>query len=196
MLKIAIIISTTRALRFGDKAAEWIRDIAAARDDMEVELIDLRDYPMPFFDETATNPWVPSENRVAQRWQRKIAEFDGYVFVLAEYNRGLAAVLKNALDYVYPEWNRKAAGIVGYGWVGGARAVEQLRLIAAELQLLAIRTTVYIQGADFVAASQNGKDLREVAYLQSGAKNTLDELVWWTTSLKAARGQMPPQPSE
>src|SRR5712692_1293164 len=138
--KIAIIISTTRAARFGEKAAKWIHAIAAARTDMSVELIDLRDYPMPFFDEPATNAWVPSKNPVAQRWQKKVAEFDGYIFVTAEYNHGVPAVLKNALDYAYPEWNKKAAGFVGYGSVGGSRAVEHLRLIAAVLQMETIRT--------------------------------------------------------
>ena len=116
--KIAIIISTTRATRFGEKAAKWIHAIAAARTDMSVELIDLRDYPMPFFDEPASNAWVPSKNEVAKRWQKKVAEFDGYIFVTAEYNRSIPAVLKNALDYAYTEWNRKAAAYVGYGSVG------------------------------------------------------------------------------
>ena len=125
-LKIAIIIGTTRATRFGHKPAQWVQDIAAQRDDIEVEIVDLRDYPMPFFDEVASNAWAPSQNQVAQRWQKKVAEFDGYIFVTAEYNHSIPAVLKNALDYAYPEWNKKAAGVVGYGGVGGARAVEQL----------------------------------------------------------------------
>src|SRR5215213_6321790 len=118
--KIAIIISTTRATRFGDKPAKWISDIAAQRTDLVSEIIDLRDFPMPFFDEVASNAWVPSTNEVAQRWQKKIAEFDGYIFVSAEYNRGVPAVLKNALDYAYPEWNKKPAAFVGYGSVGAA----------------------------------------------------------------------------
>src|SRR5687767_9278644 len=104
--KIGIIISTSRATRFGEQPAKWIQQIGAARTDMDVELVDLRDYPMPSFDEVASNAWVPSKNEVAQRWQKKVAEFDGYIFVTAEYNRGLPAVLKNALDYAYPEWNR------------------------------------------------------------------------------------------
>ena len=118
-LKIAIVISTTRATRFGHKPAQWVKDIAAQRDDIETEIVDLRDFPMPFFDEVASNAWVPSQNEVAQRWQKKVAEFDGYIFVTAEYNHGIPAVLKNALDYAYPEWNKKAAGFVGYG--GGRR---------------------------------------------------------------------------
>ena len=98
------------------------------------------DPPMPFFDEVASNAWAPSQDPSAQRWQKKVAGFDGYIFVTAEYNHGIPAVLKNALDYAYPEWNKKAAALVGYGSVGGARAIEHLRLVAAELQLATIRT--------------------------------------------------------
>src|SRR5436190_6101827 len=188
-LKIGIIISTTRATRFGHKPAEWVKSIAAERNDMAVEILDLRDYPMPFFDEVASNAWVPTTNEVAQRWQKKVAEFDGFVFVTAEYNHGIPAVLKNALDYAYPEWNKKAAALVGYGAVGGARAVEQLRLVAAELQLATIRTGVYIQGADFMAVWKEGKELKDIGYLQKGVKDMLDQLAWWTRALKAARQQ-------
>ena len=188
-LKIAIVISTTRATRFGHKPAQWVKDIADERDDMKVEIIDLRDFPMPFFDEVASNAWAPSKDEVAQRWQKKVAEFDGYIFVTAEYNHGIPAVLKNALDYAYPEWNKKAAAFVGYGAVGGARAVEHLRLVAAELQMATIRIGVYIQGADFMAALKEGKDLKEIGYLQQGVKDLLDQLAWWTRALKAARQQ-------
>lgn len=188
-LKIGIVISTTRATRFGHKPAEWVKSIAAERSDLTVEILDLRDYPMPFFDEVASNAWVPTTNEVAQRWQKKVAEFDGFVFVTAEYNHGIPAVLKNALDYAYPEWNKKAAALVGYGAVGGARAVEQLRLIAAELQLATIRTGVYIQGADFMAVWNEGKDLKEVSHLQQGVKDMLGQLAWWAQALKTARQQ-------
>lgn len=188
-LKIAIVISTTRASRFGHKPAEWVRDIAATRGDMQVEILDLRDYPMPFFDEVASNAWVPSTNETAQRWQKKVAEFDGYIFVTAEYNHSMPAVLKNALDYAYPEWVKKAAAFVGYGAVGGARAVEQLRLVAAELQLATIRAGVYVQGADFMAVWKEGKDLRDIPYLQQGVKDMLDQLSWWSAALKTARRQ-------
>lgn len=188
-LKIGIIISTTRASRFGHKPAEWIRDLAAERPDIAAEIVDLRDYPMPFFDEVASNAWVPSQNPVAQRWQQTVAAFDGFIFVTAEYNHSIPAVLKNALDYASPEWNKKAAGLVGYGSVGGARAVEHLRLIAAELQLATVRTGVYIQGADFMAVWKDGKDIKDLAYLQPGVKDMLDQLVWWTKALKDARAQ-------
>jgi NAD(P)H-dependent FMN reductase len=190
-LKIGIIISTTRATRFGDKPAKWINDLLAKRDDMTAEIVDLRDYPMPFFDEVASNAWAPSKNEVAQRWQNKVAEFDGYIFVTAEYNRAIPAVLKNALDYAYPEWNRKAAAVVGYGSVGAARAVEQLRLIAIELQMAPTRTGVHIQGADFMAALQQGRPLEDLTYLQANAADMLDQLAWWARALKVAREQLP-----
>jgi NAD(P)H-dependent FMN reductase len=186
--KIAVIISTTRAARFGEKPARWIYDIARERSDMSVELIDLRAYPMPFFDEQASNAWVPSKNEVAQRWQKKVAEFDGYIFVTAEYNRSMPAVLKNALDYAYPEWNRKAAAYVGYGSVGAARSIEHLRLSCVELQMAPTRHGVHIQGADFLALYQQGKDIKELTYLEPNAKTMLDELHWWASALMVARG--------
>src|SRR5687767_3494946 len=184
--KIAVVIGTTRTTRFGHKPAQWIHEIASARKDLETEIVDLRDYPMPFFDEVASNAWAPSKNEVAQRWQKKVAEFDGYIFVSAEYNRAIPAVLKNALDYAYPEWNRKAAAFVGYGSVGAARAVEQLRLIAIELQMAPTRTGVHIQGADFMAALQHGRPLEDLSYLQANAADMLDQLAWWASALKTA----------
>jgi len=186
-VKIAVIVSTTRAARFGHKPARWIADIASQRDDMVVEVLDLREYPMPFFDEVASNAWVPSQNEVARRWQKKIADFDGYIFVSAEYNRGVPAALKNALDYAYPEWNNKPAAFVGYGSVGAARAIEQLRLIAIELQMAPIRTGVHIQGADFMAVWKGGKEVAELSYLPQNATDMLDQLAWWANALKAAR---------
>ena len=189
--KIAVIVGSTRAARFGEKPARWIHDIASRRPDMAVELVDLRDYPMPFFDEVASNAWAPSRNEVAQRWQKKVAEFDGYIFVTAEYNRSIPAVLKNALDYAYPEWNRKPMAVVGYGSVGAARAAEQLRLIAVELQMAPIRTGVHIQGADFMAVWKNEKQIAELTYLQQNATDMLDQLVWWSKALKAAREGQP-----
>ncbi|MBC8160429.1 MAG: NAD(P)H-dependent oxidoreductase [Roseiflexaceae bacterium] len=185
--KIAIIISSTRETRFADKPAQWLYDIARQRSDISVELLDLRDFPMPFFDEVASNLYAPSQNEVAQRWQKKVAEFDGYIFLVAEYNRSITGVLKNALDYAYTEWNRKAAAYVGYGSVGAARAIEHLRNISVELQMAPTRTGVHIQGGDFYAVWQQGKSLNELAYLQPNVTTMLDELVWWTTALKTAR---------
>lgn len=185
--KVAIIISTTRQVRFGEKPTQWLYDIASKRSDLAFEIVDLRDYPLPFFDEVASNAWAPSTNEVAQRWQQKIAEFDGYIFVTAEYNHSISGVLKNALDYAYPEWNRKPAAFVGYGAVGAARAIEQLRLICVELQMAPTRTGVHIQGADFMAVWRQGKSLTELEYLQPNVTAMLDELAWWTKALKTAR---------
>src|SRR5258706_8003344 len=185
--KIAVIISTTRATRFGEKPAKWIRELAAARGDMDVELVDLRDYPMPFFDEVASNMWAPSTNEVAKRWQKKVAEFDGYIFVTAEYNRSVPAVLKNALDYAYPEWVRKAAAYVGYGGVGAARAIEHLRLINVELQMAPTRVGVHIQGADFMAVGEQGKDIKEPSYLGKKSNDMLEALPWWASALMGSR---------
>ncbi len=185
--KIAIILSSTRQSRFADKPAQWLYEIATQRSDLDFELVDLRDFPMPFFDEVASNAWAPSTNPVAQRWQQKVAEFDGYIFITAEYNHSITAVLKNALDYAYPEWNRKPAACVGYGSVGAARAIEHLRLICVELQMVPIRTGVHIQGGDFMAVWQQGKSLNDFPYLQPNVANMLDELAWWSKTLKSAR---------
>ena len=142
--KIGIVVGSTRPNRFADKPTEWIEKIARARGDIEVEVLDLRDYPLPFFNEAMSPAWGPSQNEVAQKWQRKVAELDGFIFIAAEYNRGPTAVLKNAIDYAYNEWNKKAVTFVGYGGVGAARAVEQLRLHAVEVQMAPTRTAVHI----------------------------------------------------
>ncbi|MBW6419863.1 NAD(P)H-dependent oxidoreductase [Rhizobium sp. XQZ8] len=185
--KIAIIITSTRDVRFGEKPAQWIYDTASKRDDMDFEIVDLRDFPLPFFNEKASNAWVPTENEVGQRWQKKVAEFDGYIFITAEYNRTITAVLKNALDFAYPEWNRKPAAAVGYGSVGGARAIEHLRNIAVELQMAPTRFGVHIGGSDFFAVWRDGKPLTELTHLDGPVAAMLDDLSWWANALKAAR---------
>jgi NAD(P)H-dependent FMN reductase len=185
--RIGIVISTTREGRFGDKPAAWIRGLPASRGGMEVEIIDLRDYPMRFFDEPASPLFTPPKDETAVRWGRKVAELDGFIFVTAEYNRGVPAVLKNALDHAYKEFNRKPAAFVGYGGVGGARAVEQLRLISIELQMAPTRSGVHIGGADFFGMLMQGKTFADTPHLEPIAVTMLDELAWWTQALKAAR---------
>jgi NAD(P)H-dependent FMN reductase len=185
--KIAIILSTARAARFGHKAGQWLFDIAKQRTDMEFELVDLRDHPLPFFDEIASNAWVPTKNAEGVRWQKKVGQYDGYIFVTAEYNHGVPAVLKNALDFAYPEWNKKPAAFLGYGAIGAARAVEHLRLICIELQMAPTRSAVHLAGADFMAALREGKPISEFAYLKPTADALLDELAWWANALKTAR---------
>jgi NAD(P)H-dependent FMN reductase len=185
--RIGIVMSTTREGRFGDKPATWIRDLAAARGDLAVEIIDLRDYKMRFFDEPASPLYAPPKDEAARRWGQKVAALDGFIFVTAEYNRGAPAVLKNALDYAYKEFNRKPAAFVGYGGVGGTRAVEQLRLTCIELQMAPTRSGVHIGGADFIGMLMQGKTFADMPHLEPTAVTMLDELVWWSHALKAAR---------
>jgi NAD(P)H-dependent FMN reductase len=187
--KLAVIIGSIRPNRFADHPARWIFDIARQRDDFDVELIDLKDYPMPLFAEKASPAYAPPENEVAKRWQAKVAEFDAYLFTAAEYNRGPTAVLKNALDYAYKQWNKKPVAFVAYGGVGGARAVEQLRLNTIELQMAPIRTAVHIQLPIYQAVLKEGKSLNDFDFLNTNAKDMLDQLSWWTAALKEARGK-------
>ena len=185
--RIGVVIGTTREGRFGDKPARWIFDAASTRADLDVEIVDLRDYPLPLFDEAAGPAQAPPENEVALRWGEKMAELDGYLFVTAEYNHGIPGVLKNALDHAYPEFNRKPAAFVGYGGVGGARAVEQLRLVCVELQMAPTRAAVHIGMEPFLGVLREGKELSDFDYLNESAEATLDELAWWTRTLKAGR---------
>jgi NAD(P)H-dependent FMN reductase len=185
--KLAVVVGSVRTNRFADHPAQWIAEIATQSGKFDVELIDLKDYPLPFFAEAASPAYAPSTNEVAQRWQRKMAEFDAYVFTAAEYNRGPTAVLKNALDYSFNEWTNKPVSFVGYGGVGGARAVEQLRLNAIELQMAPIRTAVHIQFPIYLAVVKEGKKLSDFDFLNQNAKDMLDQLTWWTHALKAAR---------
>jgi NAD(P)H-dependent FMN reductase len=185
--RIAVVVGSTRAARFADAPAEWIANIARRHADIDVEVVDLRDFPMPFFEEAASSLWAPSQNEVAQRWQKKIAEFDGFIFTAAEYNHAPTGVLKNALDYAYTEWNRKPAGFVGYGGVGGARAVEQLRQIAVELQMAPVKSAVHVTLGDFVTVRKGEKKLEEIEHLNQAGEALVDDVAWWAKALKAAR---------
>lgn len=191
-LKIAVIVGSTRPTRFADIPAKWILDQANAHADIEAEIVDLRDFPLPFFDEMASNAWMPSKNEVAVAWQKKIASFDGYIFVVAEYNRSITGALKNALDQSYVDWNKKAFGAIAYGAMGGARAVEHLRLIGIELQMAATRSAVHIAGGDFFkvhpgfGGSGNLADIE--ASIAPSAAAMLGELAFWGKAAKAARG--------
>jgi NAD(P)H-dependent FMN reductase len=188
--KIALIIGSARPARFADKPAQWMLKQVQARGDMDVELIDLRDHPLPFFDEIASNMWMPSQNPEAVRWQQTLARFDGYIFVVAEYNHSITGVLKNALDQAYKEWNRKPFTAIGYGSVGAARAIEHLRSIGVELQMVSTHATVHIGGSDFMSVHpmRGNKPLEEIeASLLPSAKTALDELVWWAKATMAAR---------
>lgn len=190
-LKIGVIISSTRPTRFGELPAKWILDKANERPEIEAELVDLREFNLPFFDEVASNAWAPSQNAEAVRWQKKIGEFDGFIFVVAEYNRAITGALKNAIDQAYVEWNKKAFGAVGYGSVGGARAIENLRTIGVELQMASTRSAVHIAGADFFSVHPGFGGTKTLTDIEpaigASAKDMLDQLIWWGNATKAAR---------
>jgi NAD(P)H-dependent FMN reductase len=184
--RIAIILGTTRQGRFGERPARWLHELAAARGDAEYELVDLRDYKMPLFDEPKSPAAEPARHPEAVRFREAVDRSDGFVLVTAEYNHGPPASLKNALDHVYHEWGRKPVAFVSYGGVGGARAVQQLRLICVELQLAPLRNGVGIGRPDFGQLMQ-GKDFAEFPHLAKAAETMLDDLMWWTHALKTAR---------
>ena len=189
--KIALIIGTTRTARFADIAANWMMKQAQARDDMDVELVDLRSFDLPFFNEMASNAFVPSSDPKAVAWQKKMAAFDGYIFVVAEYNHSISGALKNALDQAYVEWAHKPMAAIAYGSMGGARALEHLRQISVELQMVTVRNAVHIGGGDFwkvhpgMGGSGNMADIE--GPILASAKATLDDLAWWSKATMAAR---------
>jgi NAD(P)H-dependent FMN reductase len=185
--KIAIIIGSTRDMRLGEQVADYLNKVASKRDDMDFDVVDLRDYPLPLFNEIASNAHVPSQNEVALKWQSKIDQYDGYIFVTAEYNNSITAALKNALDYAYPEWNRKPAAMFSYGSAGGARAVQHLRDICVELQMAPVRHSVLIQGGDFLKLLQGQIKVDDLDYLEPLTVQMLDQLSWWATTLKQGR---------
>lgn len=188
--RIAIIIGSTRPSRLAEKPAQWILKQAKARTDIDAELVDLRDHPMPFFDEIASNRFMPSQNPEAIRWQETVNKYDGFIFVVPEYNHSLPAVLKNALDEAYLEWNHKPFTAIGYSGVGAARSIEHLRQIGIELQMVSTASAVHIGGGDFFTVSPFGQDrpIEEIeANLLPSAKSAFDELVWWARATMAAR---------
>ncbi|WP_106744537.1 NADPH-dependent FMN reductase [Yoonia maritima] len=188
--KIAVIIGSTRETRFADKPAAWLMKQAEARDDFTAELVDLRDYDLPLFNEAASNKWMPSTDPKAIAWQEKLAEFDGYIFVVAEYNHSITGALKNALDQAYNEWNRKPMGYLGYGGVGAARAVEHLRLIGVELAMVPVHGAVHIGGGDFMAVHPMGSDdpIETIEdHILPAANDMFDDMVWWGNATKAVR---------
>ncbi len=188
-LKIKVIIGTTREGRFGDKPAQWIFDLLKKKEGVEAELLDLRDYPMPFFNEPASPNYKkkPYTDKAVAAWTAKVAEADGFVMIAAEYNHGYSAVLKNALDYVGAEWHDKAVGFVGYGSAMGARSVEQLREVAVELQLAPIRHAVHMSYDVLVAAGKGTPEAEIFAPYTDRGNGMLDQLIAWSKALKGMR---------
>jgi NAD(P)H-dependent FMN reductase len=186
-LKVKVILGSTRRNRFSELPGAWLMGELEKRSDMEVELLDLRDYPMPFFEEpvSPSSKTEPYTNEAVVRWTAKIAEADAYIIVAPEYNHGYPAVLKNALDYVYPEWNGKPVAFVTYGSAMGARTVEQLRLVAVELQMAPIRNAIHMPWSTV----EEGRKASTTAFDGYAERVTglADQLLWWGTALKRAR---------
>lgn len=184
MLKLAITVGSTRPGRVGESVAQWAFQLAKARGDAAFELVDIADFQLPLLDE----PIPPAQGKYSkehtQRWAARIASFDGFVFVTPEYNHAPSGALKNAIDYLYAEWNDKAAGFVGYGSAGGVRAVEQLRLIMAEVQVATVRNQVALSlFTDF----ENFTNFKPAARHEQSFHQMLDQLVAWGGALKRLR---------
>ena len=188
---IKVIAGSIREGRFSDKAAAWIAEEIKKQEGVVVEILDLRDYNMPFFNEPVTPSYKqePYKNEAVARFTKKIEEGDAFVVVTPEYNHGTSGVLKNALDWVYQEWNNKPVAFVSYGSVGGARAIEQLRLTAIELQMAPIRAAVHIPGDKYFPVLFGQADANELfSSLSKSAEDMITQLLWWTRALKNARG--------
>lgn len=190
-MNIKIIIGSTREGRYGDKVGAWIAEQFSKRNGLLVEVLDLRDYEMPFFNEAVSPLYKqePYKNEAVARFTNKIAEGDAFVIVSPEYNHGTSGVLKNALDWVYQEWNNKPVAFVSYGSMGGARAIEQLRSVVIELQMAPIRNAVHIPGAQYFPVLFGQGDATEMFdSLEKQSEPMIDQLLWWSEALKKARG--------
>jgi NAD(P)H-dependent FMN reductase len=186
MIRVAIITGSTRPGRNNEAVARWAFDIATERSDADFELVDIADYNLPLLDE----PLPPSLGQYSRshtkRWAAKIASFDAYVFVTPEYNHGISGALKNAIDYLFREWNNKAAGFVSYGGIGGARAVEQLRLVMAELMVADVRQQVLLSMfTDF----ENFSVFKPSAIHVQELNALLDQVIAWGTALRSVKSK-------
>jgi NAD(P)H-dependent FMN reductase len=189
MLRVGLIVGSTRVNRFADTPAQWLIEGASTRPDLGLTVLDLRDIRLPFFNEPA--PPIYTNGAYAQpeaeAWRKRIGEFDAFVATVAEYNHGPTAVLKNAFDSAFLEWQRKPIAFVGYGGVGAARAIETLRGVVIELQMAPIRHEVNIAMEPYLGIVKGGRSLNDYDYLVQSRQLMFDHLVWWGEALKAAR---------
>jgi NAD(P)H-dependent FMN reductase len=184
MPRIGIILGSTRPGRNGEQVAQWVLDVASARNDAEYELVDLLDYPLPHLDEPIPPSLGQYQNDHTKQWAEKIASLDGFVMVTPEYNHSTSGVLKNAIDYLFAEWANKAVGFVSYGGVGGARATEHLRLIAGELQMADVRQQVALS---LMTEFENFSVFRPGEYNLAALHTMLDQVVAWSAALAPLR---------
>ncbi|MDH6279907.1 NADPH-dependent FMN reductase [Prescottella agglutinans] len=188
MTRIGITLGSTRPNRVSEQIALWVNRIASERDDAEFEVVDLRDHPLPHLDEPMPPALGQYEHDHTKAWAATIASFDGFVIVSPEYNHGIPGVLKNAFDYLYAEWNNKAVGLVTTGALGGARAAENLRLLAGELQMADVRQQVTLSFAtDFEHHGVFAPGDHQIAALNT----MLDQLIAWSAALAPLRVAVP-----
>lgn len=188
-MKIQVIIGTTRPNRFSEVPANWIIEEFKKFEEVEAELVDLRDYDLPFFDAEKSPMMTKGEykNTEVARWAKKVGESDGYIIVTAEYNHGYPAVLKNALDWVYYEWNKKPVGFVSYGSAGGARVIEQLRQVAIELDMVPIKNSINIPWSVIMSVRQKEAEDNPFEVVAHQKEGFFSNLIWWTKILKDAK---------
>jgi NAD(P)H-dependent FMN reductase len=185
-LKIGIIIGSTRPGRNAEAVAHWVYELAKKRDDADFELIDLKDFALPMLDEPIPASLGQYANPHTKAWAAKIGSLDAFVFVTPEYNHGVPGALKNAIDYLFGEWNNNAAGFVSFGSAGGARAVEQLRLILAEMQVATVRAQVMLSlFTDF----ENFRTFKPGAFQEPYVTTMLDQVIAWGGALKTLRSK-------
>jgi NAD(P)H-dependent FMN reductase len=184
MLRLAVIIGSTRPGRIGEPVGHWVYEIAHKRNDAEFELIDIRDFNLPLLDDAVPPSMGKYSKPHTKAWAAKIDSFDAFVFVTAEYNHGIPGALKNAIDFLFKEWNNKAAGFVSYGSAGGARAVESLRLVMGEIKVADVRSQVMLSlFTDF----ENFKDFKPDPRHEKEVTTMLDEVIAWGSALKTLR---------
>lgn len=184
MLRIAVVTGSTRPGRVNEAVSKWVFEIARRRSDAEIELVDIEDYNLPLLDEPVPPSMGMYSKDHTKRWAEKIASFDGFIFVTPEYNHGTSAALKNAIDYIYAEWNNKAAGFVSYGSAGGTRAVEHLRGVMAEIKIADVRAQVMLSlFTDFENFTVFKPDPRHDAEIDT----VLDQVIAWAGALKPLR---------
>jgi len=190
MIRVGIVLGSTRPGRLGESVGRWVYEIARKRTDAEFELVDLKDYPLPHLDEPLPSSLGQYSQAHTKAWAKKVGSLDAFVFVTPEYNHSTSGVLKNAIDFVYSEWNNKAAGFVSYGSAGGVRAVEHLRLVMAEVQVATVRAQASFSiFTDF----ENFRTFRPDPSKEKSVTTMLDQLVAWGTALRALRVPSPPR---
>jgi NAD(P)H-dependent FMN reductase len=191
MLKISIIIGSTRPNRNGEAVAKWVYEIAKKRTDAEFELVDIKNFNLPLLDEPVPAAMGNYSKPHTKAWGAKIDSFDAYVFVTPEYNHGMNGALKNAIDFLYREWNNKAAGFVGYGGAGAARAIAQLRAVMSYLQVATVQNQVQLS---LMTDFENFSVFKPAAHHEKSVSAMLDQLVAWAGALKTLREQAQTQP--